>query len=79
MSLTRYIRLIQQIDQLIRLKATGPPKVFAEKLGISLSRWYEIKKSLIEEHDFPIAYDRYQQTYYYTRSGKFFFEFEKEE
>ncbi len=78
MSLKHYIFLIKRIDQRIRMRATGSATEFAEYLGISPSRWYEIRKMLVEDLGFPIAYDRCNKTYYYTKPGRFYFDFEEE-
>ncbi len=60
---------LQQADQLIRLKATGVPKEFAERLQISERALY----LLIEEMktlNFPIDYSEVRSSYYYTEEGK---------
>ncbi len=76
MSFINDIHLIQQADQLIRFKNTGCPQEFATKLGISRRHWFRIKKIMEEICGCPIAYDSYAKTYYYTQTGRFFFEFE---
>lgn len=65
------LHLIAHADQLIRMKATGTPDELSNKLGISRSSWYEVKKVMTDDLNFPIAYDRYRQAYYYTRAGHF--------
>lgn len=71
MRVTETIRKIDRIDQLIRLKATGTPKELCKRLEISKSTWHEFKKMMIEEFNFPIAYNRLEQTYYYTEQGQY--------
>jgi predicted DNA-binding transcriptional regulator YafY len=68
--LQKQIELIERIDQLIRLKATGSPKELAEKLKISESTVYrtiETKKEL----GAPVIYDINCQSYKYTSRVKF--------
>ncbi|MEN8122815.1 MAG: hypothetical protein ABFS35_20915 [Bacteroidota bacterium] len=72
--LEEQINLIEQLDQLIRLKATGKPKQLAVRLKISragLFRIMEIMKSL----QAPIKYDIYLQSYVYERNVDFKFGF----
>ncbi|WP_271784988.1 hypothetical protein [Aquimarina algiphila] len=38
----KHITIIERIDQLIRLQATGSPEDFASKLGISKTKLYRI-------------------------------------
>lgn len=75
MSLTKYINRIDQIDQLIRMKATGNPENFAEKLRLSKSMLMENLKEL-KELGAPIAYCSYRCTYYYISECKFKFGFD---
>lgn len=67
----KILNRLEQIDHLIRTKATGTPKEMAQKLGISERAWYKIRDELINDLNFPIAYCSIQRTYYYTASGKF--------
>lgn len=69
--LQKYLNRLNQIDYLIRNKATGTPIEMAQKLGISERAWYKIRDELINDLNFPIAYCSIQRTYYYTASGKF--------
>jgi len=70
--------LIEQIDQRIRLKATGTPDEFAQKLGVSKRTIYRIIESL-KEIGCPIYYDRYKETYKYQRKGSLIFKFEEDD
>jgi len=57
------------MDQLIRLKATGTPEQFAEKMGMTprhLSRYIRVMKEL----GAPIVYDRMSQSYSYEKEGR---------
>lgn len=67
----KHLTRLEQIDFLIRTKATGSPKEMAEKLGISLRMWHLLRDELVNDLNFPIAYCPIQRTYYYTASGKF--------
>jgi len=78
MSLHNYLNRIRRLDALIRQKRTGPPKVLAEKLGIS-ERWlYIFLKELRTELDCPIYYDRMRRSYIYDKPGKVTIGFTKE-
>jgi hypothetical protein len=67
----KHLNRLEQIDYLVRNKATGNPKEMAKKLGISERAWYKLRDELIKDLNFPIAYCSIQRTYYYTASGKF--------
>jgi hypothetical protein len=58
------IELIEQIDQLIRLQATGTPQTFAERLKISSSSLYRLIE-IIREMGAPIEYSIASQSYIY--------------
>jgi len=70
MNIDKYFERIERIDQLIRLKATGSPKEFAKKLGISKSSLYEYLNYLKDKGG-PIEFDKEVNTYYYTHRIKF--------
>lgn len=42
MAIIDYIERIKRIDQFIRMQATGTPKEFAEKIGISKAHYMNI-------------------------------------
>ena len=67
----KHLNRLEQIDYLIRTKATGTPDQMAKKLGISLRMWHQLRNELVNDLNFPIAYCPVQRTYYYTVSGKF--------
>ena len=69
MVLRRHINRLQQLDQLIRMKATGTPAQLAEKLGISERAWYKIKDELVQDFSIPIAYCKVRQTYFYEEES----------
>jgi len=71
-----YFNRFQYLDFLIRTRATGNPGELANKLNISrrtVFEYIEILKSL----EAPIAYDKFNETYYYTETGSFNFKFLK--
>ncbi len=72
--LEEQINLIEQLDQLIRLKATGSPEQLANRLNISragLFRLMDIMKHL----NAPIKFDIYLQSYVYEKNVCFKFGF----
>jgi len=58
--------LLKRADNLIRLKATGNPVFFAEKLNISERSLYILLQQL-KEIGAPIAYSRVRESYFYTQ------------
>jgi predicted DNA-binding transcriptional regulator YafY len=52
------------LDDLIRKKATGPPKTLAKKLNVSEATVYRYL-NVLKEKGAPIAYSRLKMTYYY--------------
>lgn len=70
----RQIELIERLDQLIRLRATGNPKQLARRLDISkasLFRVFEVMKRL----NAPIVFDIALQSYVYEEQVSFRFGF----
>ena len=63
--------LLHRIDGLIRRCATGTPDELCHKLQIAKSTWHELKRTMMEEFNCPIAYCKFRQSYYYTEIGKF--------
>jgi hypothetical protein len=59
---------LERVDQLIRLKATGCPKEFAEKLDVSVRKVYRLINDL-KEIGCPIVYDSYIGSYKYEIDG----------
>jgi biotin operon repressor len=74
MTLLKYIERLEQMDQLIRMKATGSSKEFADKLGISRILMMQ-ELNVLKELGADIAYDKKRQTYYYKKRMKLFFGF----
>lgn len=70
--------LLEQIDQRIRLKATGKPEEFAERIGVSKRTIFRLIESL-KNIGCPVCYDRYKETYKYKRKGRLVIKFEEDD
>lgn len=68
------VSLIERIDQLIRLKATGTPSSLAERLNISEASLFRIINEM-KELDAPISYCIASQSYFYETPVSFRFGF----
>ncbi|WP_339840410.1 HTH domain-containing protein [uncultured Maribacter sp.] len=68
--LTKQIALLERVDQLIRLKATGAPKQLAERLEVSQATIFRIIETM-KEMNAPVCYDISRQSYIYTEIAKF--------
>ena len=64
MTFLEKIRLIERVDQLIRMKATGSAEDLSKRLGISRSSVYELLECM-KSMDAQIQYCRTRSTYYY--------------
>ncbi len=64
--LLKYTERLRRADQLIRLEATGAPRLFAQKLGISESYLYGILDEM-KDMGLPLTYNKSRLTYLYTR------------
>ena len=76
MAITTYLERLQRIDQLIRLKATGPPQELADKLGVSKRTVYEYIQAL-KDMGAPICYCKVSKSYLYEENGRFEINFKK--
>ena len=74
MKLFESLFLLERLDQLIRLKATGTPGELASRLGISKRQILRILRHLRAE-GFPIEYDRARESYFYSKPVTLQFEF----
>lgn len=72
--LSEQIRILERIDQLIRLKCTGTPKQLADKLKVSETTVYRILDTM-KQLDAPIAYNISRQSYIYEAPVSFKFGF----
>ncbi len=64
MKLFEEINLLERLDQLIRLKATGKPSELAKRLGLSERDLYRIIAEL-RSMEIKIAYCKHRRSYYY--------------
>lgn len=60
---------LRRMDTLIRMKATGNQKEFAEKLSMSRSTLNEYLSEM-KEMGFPIGYCRNRSSYFYQEDGR---------
>ncbi len=72
--LIKQIALIQRIDRLVRLQATGTGEELAYKLGVSKTKLYRILNTM-KQLDAPIEYDYSIQSFVYSESVGFRFGF----
>ena len=70
-------KLIERLDQLIRLKNTGRPCELANKLNVSERTVYNLVSCVKNLFEAPIEYDKYLQSYVYSKPGKLIFKFEE--
>jgi len=75
--LKHYFDRLQNIDRLIRIKATGTPHQFAQRLDISERLLYKYL-STMKELGAPIIYCKNRQSYYYESEGHFDFQFSED-
>ncbi len=73
----QHIELIQRIDQLIQLQATGTPDELAERLDISKTKLYRII-NLMKQLNAPVVYNFNTQNFVYAEAVGFKFGFYKE-
>ncbi|MEL7375595.1 MAG: helix-turn-helix domain-containing protein [Bacteroidota bacterium] len=59
--------LMDRMDRMIRLKATGTPQTFAEKMGISRTTIYRAIEDL-KDFGAPVTYCRRTESFMYTDS-----------
>ncbi len=68
--LTKQIALLERVDQLIRLKATGRPKKLADKLEVSEATVFRMIETM-KELKAPVYYDWSCGSYAYSVKTKF--------
>lgn len=61
---------LHQIDQLIRMKATGQPHELAQRLRVSPSTIYEYLDIMKRVLEAPIRYCHFRRSYVYDEDGK---------
>jgi predicted DNA-binding transcriptional regulator YafY len=64
MKIFEQIQLLQRLDRLIRLKATGTPQILGEKLQLSERQARRIIDDM-KGLGLPISYCKQQQSYFY--------------
>jgi predicted DNA-binding transcriptional regulator YafY len=69
MIIENFLVEVQRMNALIKLKKTGTPTEFAKKLGLS-TRTLHRRIDFLKDIGVPIAYDRFAQSYYYTKEGE---------
>lgn len=74
----KHIELIERIDQLIRMQATGSPGALASKLGISRTQVYRLI-DIMKDLNAPVEYNIGIQSFVYAEMVRFKFGFEQEE
>ena len=67
---------LQRLDYLIRIKASGTPKQFAQRINVSERTLYRLIDTM-RSLGAPIAYCESRSSYYYTEEGEFTFTFQK--
>jgi len=65
MNIFKDLFLLQQIDHLVRTRATGTPTQLAARLDTSERKVYRLLGEL-RDQGLPIAYDKQADTYYYV-------------
>lgn len=68
--LLQQIELIERVDRLVRLKATGSPKKLAEKLDLSESSLYRLLDT-IKDLGAPVEFSADHESYVYGQDVKF--------
>ena len=68
--LTKQIALLERVDRLIRLKATGRPRQLAKRLDISEATVFRMIETM-KELNAPVYYDLARQSYAYAEPTKF--------
>lgn len=71
------LELVERMDQLIRLKATGTSLELSEKLGISRSTVYAYI-ALMKELGAPLYYCKKTRSFCYSHEVRFIFGFKLE-
>ncbi|MBW3466949.1 helix-turn-helix domain-containing protein [Arthrospiribacter ruber] len=72
----QYFQRFQYLDELIRKKATGPPKQLARRFGVSERTVYEYI-NVLRDLGAEISYCNTSESYYYKQRGEFCFQFRK--
>ncbi len=73
-TIIKQVEIIERIDQLIRLEATGTVVELATRLNISKTKLYRTIRLMKSLHA-PIVYDFTLESYVYAKSVRFKFGF----
>ena len=68
--LTKQIALLERVDRLIRMRATGRPKQLAQRLEVSEATVFRIIDTM-KALNAPIYYDLARQSYSYSEATRF--------
>jgi len=74
---SKMINKLIQVDQLIRLKATGQPRELARRLRVAPSTVYEYLAILKTVLSAPVRYCKTRRSYVYDEEGKLYIGFKK--
>jgi biotin operon repressor len=66
MKFLSYAERLNRMNRLLQKRATGSPSQFAESIGVSRTRLYEIIDEL-KSYGAPIVYDKSLSTFYYDQ------------
>ena len=69
-SIVKQIALLERVDQLIRLKATGRPSQLAQRLEVSEATVFRMIDTM-KELNAPVYYDLARQSYAYAEKTTF--------
>ena len=72
--LTKQIKLIERLDQLLRFENTGNPKELSNRLGISEAKLYRLI-NIMKDLNAPISYSFEKKSYIYNEYTSFKFGF----
>lgn len=78
MTTIQILNLLERMDQLIRLRATGTPSQFAQKIELSKSMLY-IYLDLLRDLGAPIQYSKSEKTYFYAYKVTLHLKYKKNE
>jgi len=78
MTTLQILNLLERMDQLIRLRATGTPTQFAQKIELSKSMLY-MYLELLKDLGAPIQYSKSEKTYFYAYKVTLYLKYKKNE
>ena len=75
MTLEERLRLMIELDHLIKRKYKGSPNEYAQKLGISRSAFFRLLNFVKFEFQAPLTYNKSETRYEYEQNGVLHFGF----